>query len=112
MYDGKLTKMDADDAFTGEIASLDFDINFNMVPNPHKANDKHPDYCIEARSPRGKYIRIGSAWAGLSKAGNEYLSLAFNIANQNGPVRVNAMVEEGGDPSQYRIFPMVMAAAA
>ncbi len=31
MYDGKLTKMDADDAFTGEIASLNLDINFNRL---------------------------------------------------------------------------------
>ena len=45
MYTGTLTKMDADNAFAGDIASLDFDINFSMVANDFKANDQHPDHC-------------------------------------------------------------------
>jgi len=45
MYTGTLTKMDADNAFAGDIASLDFDINFSMVANDFKAKDQHPDPC-------------------------------------------------------------------
>ena len=45
MYTGTLTKMDADNAFACDIASLDFDINFSMVANDFKAKDQHPDPC-------------------------------------------------------------------
>lgn len=109
MYTGTLTKMDADDAFAGDIASLDFDINFTMVANTFKSKDTHPDYVIEARSPRGRLVRIGSAWAARSRAGNDYLSLAFALPGQSGPVRANAV--RGEDAGEgYKIIPMAAAA--
>ena len=112
MYTGTLTKMDADDAFAGEIASLDFDFNFTMVPNKHKAQDKHPDYVIEGRSPRGRLVRIGSGWAAKSRAGNEYYSLAFNLSGQSAAVRVNAVIDDDAPKGEYRIIPMITAVAA
>lgn len=111
MYTGTLTKMDADDAFTGDIASLDFDIGFTMVPNAFKAKDSHPDYVIEARSPRGRSLRIGSGWASTSRAGNDYYSLAFNLPGQS-VVRVNAVRDEEASEGVYRLIPMVTSEAA
>lgn len=90
MYTGQITRMDADDAFTGDIASLDFDFRFTGLPNTFKTKDSHPDYHIEARSPRGRSIRIGSAWSAKSRAGNAYLQLAFNLPGQP-QIRVNAV---------------------
>ena len=111
MYTGTLTKMDADDAFTGDIASLDFDFSFTMVPNGFKAKDSHPDYVIEGRSPRGRLVRIGSGWAAKSRAGNEYYSLAFNLPGQ-ATVRVNAVRDDDASKGEYRIIPMITAVAA
>lgn len=109
MITGTLTKMDADDAFAGDIASLDFDIAFTMVPNGFKAKDTHPDYVIEGRSPRGRLVRIGSAWAARSRAGNDYLSLAFALPGQSAPVRANAVQGDDTGTADYKIIPMAAA---
>ena len=109
MLDGKLTKMDADDAFAGEIASMEFDFPFTMVPNEHKRKDSHPDYVIEARTPKNRVIRIGSAWAARSRAGNDYFSLALNL--QQGVVRANAVQDEESSAGDYRIIPLLPVAA-
>ena len=111
MYTGTLTKMDAEDAFTGEIASLDFDFDFTMLPNAFKAKDNHPDYVIEVRSPRGRSLRIGSVWMATSRAGNAYYSLAFNLPGQ-AAVRVNAVRDDEAAAGVWRIIPMVTALAA
>ena len=50
MYNGGLTKMDADDAFAGHIASTTIDQEIGIVPSAHKTNDRHPDDHVEARS--------------------------------------------------------------
>ena len=110
MLDGKLTRMDADDAFTGEIVSMEFDFPFTMVPNAHKQKDSHPDYVIEARTPKNRVIRIGSAWAARSRAGNDYYQLALNLAR--GTVRANAVQEDEMNPGEYRLIPLMQAAAA
>ncbi|WP_298938007.1 DUF736 family protein [uncultured Ruegeria sp.] len=109
MIDGKLTRMDADDAFAGEIASVAFDFPFTMVPNTHKRKDSHPDYVIEALTPKNRAIRIGSAWASQSRAGNDYFSLALNL--QQGVVRANAVKDEETGAGEYRIIPLMPAAA-
>lgn len=109
MYSGMLEKMDADDAYAGHIASLALDIEVSVVPNPFKDAEAHPDYMIEARSPKGRAIRVGSAWAMTSRAGNAYLSLVLNVPEQT-PVRLNAVAE--GDGRRYRIIPLANAYAA
>ncbi len=109
MIDGKLTRMDADNAFAGEIASMSFDFPFTMLPNEHKRKDGHPDYIIEARTPKNRPIRIGSAWASTSRAGNDYFSLALNL--QQGIVRANAVKDEETEDGEFRIIPLMPAAA-
>ena len=110
MYSGELTRMDADDAYAGHVASVDMDVEFVLLPNGHKVSDVHPDYVIEARSPKGRAIRVGSAWAMRSRAGNDYLSLVLNLPNQ-APVRVNAVADERAEPGTYRIIPLLNAQA-
>lgn len=111
MYTGQITMMDADNAFTGDIASLEFDFRFTGLPNTFKTKDSHPDFHLEARSPRGRTIRIGSAWEAKSRAGNKYLQLVINHPNQ-GQIRVNAVQDEEAQAGTFRIIPMAMAEAA
>lgn len=98
--DGKITRTD-DDAFTGWIASLTFDVDIVLTKNPHKKKDTHPDYEITTRTPRNREIRIGSAWEQTSKAGNAYLSLAFDVNGNK--VRVNALQGEGDEDGTFRL---------
>ena len=104
---GELTAIDADNAFTGYIANMMFDLDFMLIENGYKSEDKHPDYRIEVSSPRGKPIRVGSAWmARSSRTGNDYLSLLINTPD--GDLRVNAVQNEdqrGGDT--FSIIPFV-----
>lgn len=109
MYSGELMRMDADDAYAGHVASVNMDVDFTLLANAHKSSDTHPDYVIEARSPKGRVIRIGSGWAMCSRAGNDYLSLVLNLPDQ-APVRVNAV--DTGDGRTYRIIPLTNAQAA
>ena len=111
MYTGQIILMDADNAFTGDIASLDFDFRFTGLPNEHKSKDTHPDYHLEARSPRGRPVRVGSAWEATSRAGNKYMQLAITLPG-HGQIRVNAVKDDQGEPGIFRIIPMAMAEAA
>ena len=96
---GELTRTD-DDAFTGWIASLTFDVDVTLTANPHKAKETHPNYQITTRTPRGRDIRIGSAWNATSRQGNAYLSLAISINGAD--VRVNAIADK--DTGAYRLI--------
>jgi len=90
---GELTAMDADNAFTGYIANMMFDLEFMLIENSYKSEETHPDYRIEVSSPRGTPIRVGSAWmAKSSRTGNDYLSLLINTPD--GDLRVNAVQNE------------------
>ena len=97
---GEITRTD-DDAFTGWIASLTFDCDVTLTPNPHKSKETHPDYQITAQTPKGRHIRIGSAWTQISQKGNEYLSLAISV--NGGEVRVNA-VEDREQAGTYQLI--------
>jgi len=104
---GELTAMDADNAFTGYIANMMFDLDFMLIENEFKSEDTHPDYRIEISSPRGKPIRVGSAWMAKSnRTGNDYLSLLINTPD--GDLRVNAVQNEEQRGGQtFSIIPFV-----
>lgn len=74
---GTLTKNG--DTYTGFIADLAFDADIELKPNSRKEQDKHPDYVVSGKSPRGRDIEIGAAWWRESQAGNRYLSLTVNV---------------------------------
>jgi uncharacterized protein (DUF736 family) len=107
---GELTAMDADNAFAGHVASMMFDLDFMLIENGFKTEEKHPDYRVEINSPRGNPIRVGSAWMAQSeRTGNHYISLLINTPD--GDLRVNAVQNEdqrGGDT--FSIIPFVDAA--
>ncbi len=104
---GELTAMDADDAFTGYIANMMFDLEFMLIENSYKSEETHPDYRIEVSSPRGTPIRVGSAWmAKSSRTGNDYLSLLINTPD--GDLRVNAVQNEEQRGGQtFSIIPFI-----
>ena len=104
---GELTAMDADNAFAGYIANMMFDLDFMLIENGYKTEETHPDYRIEVSSPRGKPIRVGSAWmARSSRTGNDYVSLLINTPD--GDLRVNAVQnEEQRGGKTFSIIPFV-----
>jgi len=104
---GELTAMDADNAFAGYIANMMFDLDFMLIENDYKTEETHPDYRIEVSSPRGKPIRVGSAWmAKSSRTGNDYISLLINTPD--GDLRVNAVQnEEQRGGKTFSIIPFV-----
>ncbi|MEM1396148.1 MAG: DUF736 family protein [Pseudomonadota bacterium] len=103
-FDGKITKLD-DDAFTGWFASLTFDVDITLTPNPYKKKETHPDYEVNTKTPRGRDIRIGSAWNATSeRTGNEYLSIVVSVNGQE--VRVNGLRSEGDPEGEYRLVPL------
>ncbi|ABD57136.1 DUF736 family protein [Jannaschia sp. CCS1] len=104
---GELTAMDADNAFTGYIANMMFDLDFMLIENGYKTEESHPDYRIEIRSLRGTPIRVGSAWMAKSaKTGNEYLSLLINTPD--GDLRVNAIQNDEQRGGQaFSIIPFI-----
>jgi len=102
--EGKITRTDGE-ALTGWIASLTFDVEITLAPNPHKAKDTHPDYEIIAKTPRARLIRIGSAWEQTSRTtGNDYLSLSITVNGEQ--VRVNALRSEEDPEGEYRLVPL------
>ena len=104
---GELTAMDADNAFTGYIANMMFDLDFMLIENEYKTEETHPDYRIEVSSPRGVPIRVGSAWLAKSlRTDNDYLSLLINTPD--GDLRVNAVQnEEQRGGNTFSIIPFV-----
>ena len=111
---GQIETLD-DGNFAGTIGSYDFDMDFTAVANPHKTEDQHPDFHIEARSPGGALIRMGSIWNAVSpRSGNAYLSIAFSspMGTQH---RANALRRDDDAAGTYEIVALTgsdVAAAA
>jgi len=107
---GELTAMDADNAFAGYVANMMFDLDFMLIENAFKTEATHPDYRIEVSSPKGRPIRIGSAWMAKSnRTGNDYVSLLINTPD--GDLRVNAVQNEEQRGGQtFSIIPFVESA--
>ena len=99
---GQLELLD-DDNFAGFIGGYDFDMDFTAVENPYKTDVTHPDYHIEARSPAGVLIRMGSIWKARSeRTGTEYLSIAFS-SPRGTQHRANAFRREDAAAGEYEI---------
>ena len=109
---GELIAMDADDAFSGYVANMMFDMDFIMVRNEYKVEETHPDYRMEVSSPKGVAIRVGSAWLSKSaRTGNEYLNLLINTPD--GELRVNAVQnDEQRGGNTFSIIPFIEADAS
>ena len=78
-------------------------MDFVAVENAHKADPNHPDYHIEARSPAGVLIRMGSIWKTVSeRSGNAYLSIAFSSPTGK-QHRANGLRREDDATGAYEI---------
>ncbi len=99
---GKIETLD-DDNLAGFIGSFDFDMDFVAVEKLDKADPNHPDYHIEARSPAGVLIRMGSIWKAVSeRSGNAYLSIVFSSPTGT-QHRANGLRREGDADGTYEI---------
>ena len=59
---------------------------------------------IHAKTPRGRPIRIGSAWQHTSRAGNEYLSLLITLGTEK--IRVNAVDHDDAPEGFKTLIPL------
>ena len=99
---GQIETLD-DDNLAGFIGGYDFDMDFVAVENAHKADPNYPDYHIEARSPAGVLIRMGSIWKAVSeRSGNAYLSIAFSSPDGT-QHRANGLRREDDATGAYEI---------
>ena len=100
---GQFTRTD-DDCYAGFIGSLTFDVDVTLAPNEYKSQDKHPDFAIWSKTPRGRSIRIGGAWEQISKAGNRYLSVSIDVNGQ--AMRGNAVKRDTaeGEPETFELL--------
>ena len=99
---GQVETLD-DGNLAGFVGGYDFDMDFVAVENPHKSDDHHPDFHIEARSPAGVLIRMGSIWHATSaRTGTKYLSLAFS-SPMGIQYRANALPRTGDTAGLYEI---------
>ncbi len=99
---GQLEMLD-DDNFAGFIGGYDFDMDFTAVESQTETDPNHPDYHIEARSPAGVLIRMGSIWKAKSeRTGTEYLSIAFS-SPRGTQHRANAFRREDAASGEYEI---------
>ena len=99
---GRIEALD-DGNLAGSIGGYDFDMDFVAVENAHKASDDHPDWHVEARSPAGRIVRMGSIWRATSeRSGKDYLSIAFH-APMGSQHRANALPREGEAPGVYEV---------
>ncbi|UWQ19793.1 DUF736 family protein [Jannaschia sp. M317] len=108
---GRIETLD-DGNLAGFIGSYDFDMDFVAVENAHKTTDDHPDWHIEARSPAGRIVRMGSIWRATSeRSGNAYLSIAFH-APMGTQHRANAFRREDEAPGTYKVVALMPLAEA
>ncbi|MGR3434139.1 MAG: DUF736 family protein [Shimia sp.] len=106
---GRIETLD-DGNLAGSIGSYDFDMDFVAVENAHKASEDHPDWHMEARSPGGQVVRMGSIWKATSqRTGTAYLSVAF-YAPMGTQHRANALLREGDAPGIYEVVALAPVA--
>ncbi|MEM6943199.1 MAG: DUF736 family protein [Pseudomonadota bacterium] len=102
---GDLTETD-DGAYAGFIASLTFDVEITLVPNAWKTKESHPAWAVMGTSPRGRPLRIGSAWNAVGKGERQtpYLSISIDVAGGQ-TVRVNGF-EDADASGHFRLSPL------
>lgn len=106
---GRLEALD-DGNLAGSLGGYDFDLDFVAVENPHKAEEHHPDWHMEARSPAGVAVRVGSIWRARSeRTGNAYLSMAFSTPTGTRH-RANALRREGTPEDVFEVVALTPAA--
>ncbi|TFL17231.1 DUF736 family protein [Jannaschia formosa] len=107
---GRIETLD-DGNLAGSIGGYDFDMDFVAVENAHKGSDDHLDWHIEARSPAGRIVRMGSIWKATSQRGNAYLSIAFH-APMGSQHRANALAREEDGSGMYEVVDLAPLAPA
>ena len=107
MITGKLIQNGKSKSFTAEIHAMTFDlVGLNIVPNSYKTKDNHPDYHVEAKTPRGRILRIGSMWKAVSeKSGNAYFSISLTDRMRR-EWRMNAVRNEEMAKGEWQVVPL------
>lgn len=105
MVAGALELLD-DGNMAGTIESFDFSFDVVAVESDTKSDENHPDFHLEARSPGGTIIRVGSVWEAESQKGNAYYSVAF-WSPRGTQHRANAVrSDDAGDANIFNLIPL------
>ena len=107
MITGTLKPVAKSPNFTLSIATLLFDIaDLHVIPNAYKKADNNPDYHIEARTPRGNALRVGSMWKAVGvNSGNDYYSIT--VTDRNGKTwRMNAVRNDDTPKGEFAVVPL------
>ena len=107
MITGTLKPIAKSPNFKLSIATLLFDIaDLRVIPNAYKNADNHPDYHIEARTPRGNALRVGSMWKAVGvNSGNDYY--AITVTDRNGKTwRMNAVRNDTTPKGEFTVVPL------
>ena len=105
---GRIETLD-DGNLAGFVGGYEFDLDFVAVANEHRTADSHPDWHMEARSPAGVPIRMGSIWRAKSeRTGAEYLSLVFH-SPFGAQHRANGLRGEGAPEGEWDVVALTPA---
>ncbi|WP_342075117.1 DUF736 family protein [Yoonia sp. SS1-5] len=105
MVAGHLELLD-DGNMVGTIESFDFAFDVVAVQSETKSDNNHPDFHLEARSPNGTIIRVGSVWEAESNRGNKYYSVAF-WSPRGSQHRANGVRnDDAGDDPKFNLIPL------
>uniref|UniRef100_UPI00372B2C9E DUF736 family protein n=1 Tax=Yoonia sp. R2-816 TaxID=3342638 RepID=UPI00372B2C9E len=105
MLNGKL--IESATGYNLAVSTLTFDIaGLQVVPNPHKTKDNHPDYHVVFRTPRGNIMRVGAMWRAVSERSKaEYFSITLTDKN-NKTWRMNAVRNDTLRDGEWAVVPL------
>ena len=90
---------------SGEIHTLEIDLEFYFVSKGDRAPENFPDYTIYAVSRSGRDVPVGAAWRKVMKAGRrageEFFSLTVDDPSFPAPLNVAAF--QNGRPGEWDI---------
>jgi uncharacterized protein (DUF736 family) len=70
---GYVTKLPEDQGYKGNLRTLNLRAPVEIVPNPRKTADKHPDFLVMSRG-----FELGAGWNRESEAtGEKYVSISL-----------------------------------
>lgn len=83
------------DAYLGDIVTLNFSLErVSFTPNKQKG-DKEPDYRVHAPTPFG-HVEVGAGWKRTSDRGLDFVSVSLDAPLLASPLNAALFLEDGG----------------
>lgn len=89
-------------SFKGQLRTLSIRAEIEIVPNPRKSAEAHPDYRVLSGG-----VEVGAGWMRRSEtSGNEYVSLSL-AAPEFGPRRIYANLGRAAGQEDEGVFAII-----